>query len=29
MPDATNLIHINQYKTDKQNFEKKFENWRC
>ena len=27
IPDATTLIHINQYKTDKQNLEKK--NWRC
>ena len=25
--DATTLIHINQYKTDKQNLEKK--NWIC
>ena len=25
-PDATILIHINQYNTDKQNFVKK---WRC
>ena len=24
-PDATTLIHINQYNTDKQNLEKKFE----
>ena len=23
IPDATNLIHINQYSTDKQNLEKK------
>ena len=27
IPDATTLIHINQYNTDKQNLEKK--NWRC
>ena len=27
IPDATTLIHINQYNTDKQNIEKK--NWRC
>ena len=27
IPDATTVIHINQYNTDKQNFEKK--NWRC
>ena len=27
IPDATILIHINQYNTDKQNLEKK--NWRC
>ena len=26
IPDATTLIHINQYKTDKQNLERK---WRC
>ena len=24
IPDATTLIHINQYNTDKQNLEKKF-----
>ena len=27
IPDATTLIHINQYNTDKHNLEKK--NWRC
>ena len=27
IPDATTLIQINQYNTDKQNLEKK--NWRC
>ena len=27
IPDATILIHINQYNTDKQNLDKK--NWRC
>ena len=27
IPNATALIHINQYNTDKQNLEKK--NWRC
>ena len=27
IPDATALIHINQYNTDKQNLEKK--KWRC
>ena len=27
IPDATTLIHRNQYNTDKQNLEKK--NWRC
>ena len=27
IPDATTLIHINQYNTDKQNLEKK--KWRC
>ena len=27
IPDATTLIHINQYNTDKQDLEKK--NWKC
>ena len=27
IPDATTLIHINQYNIEKQNLEKK--NWRC
>ena len=27
IPDATTLIHINKYNTNKQNLEKK--NWRC
>ena len=27
IPDATTIIYINQYSTDKQNLEKK--NWRC
>ena len=27
IPDATTLIHINQYNADKQNLETK--NWRC
>ena len=27
IPDATTLVHINQYNTDNQNLEKK--NWRC
>ena len=26
IPDATILVHINQYNTDKQNLEKKIEN---